>query len=314
MIKNVNFNLLIWTTALIVLVPLTYFIITNNNLKSVTNTNNYDRIQIVTSFYPLYFFASQIALNNAEIHNITPAGAEPHDYEPTARDMANIENSKLLIVNGGKFEGWTNSVKSVIDDKKTLILNIQENLTNQNTIRSNEELQDPHYWLSPVLAKEEIILIRDNLIAVDPNNANYYNINSKILLDKLEALNIIFKTELSRCEKKDIITSHSAFGYLARQYGFNQISISGLSPDEEPSAKKLIEVASFAKNNNVNYIFFESLVSPKLSNTIAREIGAKTLVLNPIEGLTDSEIAHGENYFTVMQDNLTNLKLALQCL
>ena len=122
-----------------------------------------------------------------------------------------------------------------------------------------------------------------------------------------------YKQGLSSCEGKNIITSHAAFGYLAAAYGLNQVPIAGLSPDAEPSPRQLADIAKFAKDNQVKYIFFESLVSPKLSQTIATEVGAQTLVLNPIEGLSEEEMSHGKTYFSVMQDNLTNLRTALQC-
>lgn len=276
--------------------------ITTNNHPSKTTTTN-SKLQIVTSFYPLYFFTTQIAQNKASVHNITPAGAEPHDYEPTTKDMVKIENSRLLIINGGNFEGWANNAQNIIDKQTTTIVNIGRSFVGQ----------DPHFWLDPMMAKKEVEIITQNLIIADPANTDFYNNNSKLLTAKLEILNNQFKTELSNCQKKDIITAHAAFGYLAREYNLNQISISGLSPDAEPSTKKLTEIANFAKKNQIQYIFFESLVSPKLANTIAQEIGAKTLVLNPIEGLTDEDIKNGKNYFTEMQNNLTNLKIALQC-
>lgn len=122
-----------------------------------------------------------------------------------------------------------------------------------------------------------------------------------------------YRSGLSKCNKKDIITSHAAFGYLAKEYGFNQLAIAGLSPDEEPTLQTLKNISDFAKKNNVQYIFFESLVSPKLSETIANEVGAKTLVLNPLEGLSIQDIAEGKNYFTEMRSNLNQLKIALQC-
>ncbi|MFA6548236.1 MAG: zinc ABC transporter substrate-binding protein [Candidatus Magasanikbacteria bacterium] len=273
----------------------------SNQSAKVPATNL--KLQVVTSFYPLYFFTTQIAQDKAEVHNITPSGAEPHDYEPTTMDMVKIENSQLLIINGGNFEGWANNVQNILGKQNTAIVNIGKSFVGP----------DPHFWLDPMMAKKEVEIITQNLIAIDPLNADFYANNSRLLTDKLEILNNQFKNELSNCQKKDIITAHAAFGYLAREYGLNQISISGLSPDAEPSTKKLTEIADYAKKNQLQYIFFESLVSPKLADTIAQEIGAKTLVLNPIEGITDEDIKNGKNYFTEMQNNLINLKIALQC-
>lgn len=295
-------GLIVFAIGLIVF--LTSF--TNKQMDANTNTNS--RLQVVTSFYPLYFFTNEITQEKVDVYNITPAGAEPHDYEPTAKDMAKIENSDVLIINGGKFEGWSENVKNILNDKNTAIINISENLPPQDTIA-----QDPHFWLDPVLAKKEVEIITKVLIEQDPTNSQSYLENSKTLASKLDSLHNKFATELAGCKNRNIVTAHAAFGYLAREYNLNQTSVSGLSPDEEPSPKKLAEIAKFAKDNNVRHIFFESLVSPKLANTIAQEIGAKTLVLNPLEGISENEIADGKNYFTEMQNNLINLKIALQC-
>ena len=147
----------------------------------------------------------------------------------------------------------------------------------------------------------------------DPNNKNYYQANADSLKAKLQQIDLAYRQGLSHCLTKNIITSHAAFGYLAKTYGLNQVAIAGFSPDAEPSPQQLAVIAKFAEQNQVKYIFFESLVSPKLAQTIASEIGAQTLVLNPLEGLSDQELAQGKNYLSVMQDNLSNLQTALQC-
>jgi len=272
-----------------------------------------NKLQVTTSFYPLYFFTSQIAGDRAVVYNVTPAGAEPHDYEPTPQDIARIEDSKLLVLNGGKFEAWGDKMKDSLNGQSTIVITVGEALVNPEVSGDNSLIHDPHVWLDPILAKREAETIAQELEQIDPDNASYYDGNLRELESKLDDLDAKFQQGLSSCQKKDIITSHAAFAYLAREYGLRQVAISGFSPDEEPSAQQLVKVADFAKSNNVDYIFFESLVSPKLSETIAREAGVKTMVLNPLEGLTDAEIAQGKNYFTEMENNLTNLKLALQC-
>jgi zinc transport system substrate-binding protein len=186
-------------------------------------------------------------------------------------------------------------------------------LLSKQLTEKGQTMKDPHVWLNPQLAKNEVRRITDGYISIDPTNTMFYQENEKALDDKLDQLDSEYKEGLANCQNKDIITSHAAFAYLAEQYGLNQVAISGLSPDEEPSAQQLADVANFARKNNVRYIFFESLVSPKLSETIASEIGAKTMVLDPIEGLSDDDIKQGKNYFTVMEDNLKNLQTALQC-
>lgn len=271
------------------------------------------KMPVVTSFYPLYFFTTQIAGDKASVYNITPAGAEPHDYEPTAQDMARMENSRLLIMNGGQLEPWGDKVKNTLRGSATTIVSVGEAIANQEVFEDGEMVRDPHVWLSPALAQKEAAVIANSLATADPSNAKSYERNAKILQAKLETLDQTYRQGLSGCTQKNIVTAHAAFGYLAHEYGLEQIAISGLSPDTEPSARELADVTDYVRKNNVKYIFFESLVSPKLAETIAHETGAKTLPLNPLEGLTDQEIAGGQNYFTVMEDNLVNLKIALDC-
>lgn len=280
---------------------------------STLKNNSSNKLQIVTSFYPMYFFTSMIAGNKVDITNITPSGAEPHDYEPTTRDIALVEKSNLIVLNGGKLEAWGEKIKSDLEGKPVVIVTAGEGIANQQIEEGGQTIQDPHVWLSPMLAKQEVEKILEGLLKADPNNKAYYQTNTNVLLQKLDDLDKEYRTRLSSCSQKSFVTSHAAFGYLAKTYGLTQVAISGVSPDEEPSSQKLAEIANFARKNNIKYIFFESLVSPKLSETIASEVGAKTLVLDPIEGVSDQDMKEGKNYLTIMRDNLTNLRLVLEC-
>jgi len=270
-------------------------------------------LQVTASFYPMYYFSSIIGGDKATVQNVTPAGAEPHDYDPSTRDIANIQNSKLLVLNGGSLEAWGNKIKDNLQGTNTVIVTAGQGLTTRTVEEEGKTGTDPHVWLDPLLAKQEVARINEGFDKADPANSGYYDANAKNLAVELDQLDGEYKLGLQSCQQKNIITSHAAFGYLGAQYGLTQVPISGLSPDAEPSNQQLAEVTDFAKQHKVKYIFFESLVSPKLSDTIANEVGAKTLVLDPIEGLSNDDIHAGKNYFTVMQQNLKNLQLALQC-
>lgn len=313
--KKVLFVLGIVLFAVLVIVALLSF-----NKKE---ENNSSKIKVVTSFYPLYFFTSEIVGDKADVSNLIPSGVEPHGYEPTARDMTLIESSNLLVLNGGGLEGWGENIQSNLNKDKTKVVVAGEGLTTK--IMEEEEHEehaeeghhhdgiDPHIWLSPILAQQMVDKIEFGLSEIDPNNSSYYKSNAEVLKNKLSVLDEEFKKGLATCGSKDIITSHAAFAYLASAYGLNQIPIAGLSSEEEPSSKEMAEIVKFAKDNNVKYIFFESLISPKLSETIAKEIGAQTLLLNPIGGLTEDEINSGKDYFSEMRNNLANLRIALKC-
>jgi len=286
---------------------------TARRVKTQPQQNGDSKLQIVASLYPLYFFAQQIGGDTAEVSIITPAGAEPHDYEPTAGDVARIEKSKLLILNGGGLEAWGSAIEQTINQTQTRVVHAGEGLITQHVKEEAKNSIDPHVWLSPPLAQKMVDTIARGFIGVDPLHAAGYEVRAMALKMKLEELDGEYRRGLSRCAHKDILTSHAAFGYLASAYHFNQISIAGVSPDDEPGAAQLGDLVRFAQKNGVRYIFFESLVSPKLSETLAREIGAQTLVLDPLEGLSSEEEATGKDYFTKMRSNLANLTIALQC-
>ena len=278
---------------------------TKNNGETEDKIKKENKLKIITSFYPLYFFTSQIVGDRAIVFNITPKGVEPHDYEPTAQDMVNIENSDLLILNGGGLESYEKSIKNNLNKKNIPVLIAGENLFVLQA--------DPHIWLAPILATEIVDKIERKISLIDPTNIDYYKSNADTLIKKLNILDEEYKTGLAICREKNIIVSHSAFTYLAKSYNLNQIAIAGLSPSEEPSSKEMAKIVEFARTNNVKYIFFESLASPKLSQAIAKEVGAKTLVLNPIAGITEEEEIEDKDYFTEMRQNLMNLRIALQC-
>jgi zinc transport system substrate-binding protein len=271
------------------------------------------KLKVVASFYPLYYFASQIGGDKADVIDITPAGAEPHDYEPTAQDIAQIETSQLLVLNGLGLEAWGADIRKNVDPTKTWLVTASDGVAAQQLTEAGQTMTDPHIWLSPEAAKIMINNITIGYIKIDPADDSYFQDNAAVLKNKLDQLDAAYRTGLANCQLHDIITSHAAFGYLAQAYGLKQISIAGLSPDAEPSPAQLADIIKQAKADKIKYIFFESLVSPKLAQTIATEIGAKTLVFNPLEGLTKDELAQGQDYFSEMQNNLTNLRTALEC-
>ncbi|MEO8580956.1 MAG: zinc ABC transporter substrate-binding protein [Patescibacteria group bacterium] len=268
-----------------------------------TSQTDPKKISVVASFYPLYFFAQNIGGSFAKVTNLTPAGSEPHDYDPSPQQISNIVQSKLLILNGKGLEAWSEKIKQNLQGKPVLVITTSEDV----------KATDPHLWLSPIQAKKQVQKILQGFLQVDPTHQTQYEQHAQMLTEQLEGLDTLYKKGLTNCKQNNIVTSHAAFGHLAEAYGLNQVSISGISPDEEPSPAQLATVANFVKANHVTVIFFESLVSPKLSETIARETGARTAVLNPLEGLSDDEIQSGSDYFSVMKENLATLRLALEC-
>lgn len=289
-------------------------------LASLNRQEADQKIRVTASFYPLAEFARQVGGNNIEVRNMTPAGVEPHDFEPSPQDIVALQKSKVFIYSGAGFEPWAE--RALPDLKDVTIIKASEGITLLKAIPEEEEegqenqgekaAADPHFYLDPVLSQQIVKTIAEELGEIDPENRATYEKNAADYNRKLAALDKEYKEGLANCKRDDIITSHAAFAYLAKRYGFRQVAIAGLA-EEEPSPARLAEVAKFARENNVKYIFFETLVSPRLSETIAREVGAKTLVLNPLEGLTEEEQKQGKDYISIMQDNLKNLRIALEC-
>lgn len=274
--------------------------------------NSPGKLAAAASFYPLYFISNEIGGDMVHVRNITPEGEEPHEYEPTSGDIVAIMNSALLVLNG-EIEPWASDVIKNLNPQKTFTITAGEGLITETMVHEGEVEADPHIWLDPMLAAKMADNILKGFLKADSANEAYYASNTNKLKARFYALDTKFKRGLESCRTRNIVTSHAAFGYMAKAYGLRQVAIAGLSTESEPSAKELAEVARFAKENNIKYIFFESLVSPKLAETIASEVGAKTLVLNPLEGLTQDEIKNGDDYINVMEANLANLRIALEC-
>lgn len=266
-----------------------------------------NKLQITASFYPLYFFTKEIAGEDADIKNLTPAGAEPHEYEPTPMDIVHLEESQVVVVNG-LVEPWIKGMQQDFTQKQITLV-----VTNEVDRVQRGEALDPHTWLSPKRAQKMVGVIRDALSQKDPEHADRYRSRAEKLTQKLGDLDAEFQRGLQGCAKQQFITAHEAFGYLAADYGLTQIGIAGLSPEVEPSSQTLAAIATMAKQQGVAYIFVEPLASAKFADTLAREVGAQILTLNPLEGLTDAEIKSGKTYVTEMQQNLAHLRTALTC-
>lgn len=273
-----------------------------------------ERIHIVTSFYPLSHVAKGIGSNLVEVQNLVPAGVEPHDFEPSSRDLVEIGNADAVIYNGAGLEPWIKKWNDGISVKPKYVVNMEESLKRQGTnLFVKDGITDPHFWLDPMIMKNEVIVIRDLLIQIDPAHKDLFTENAMRYTSELDLLDEHFREGLSSCDLNDIIVLHEAFNYLASQYNIKVTSIEGISPDEEPSPKELARIINLVREKGVKHIFFETVASPKFSELIAREVGGATLVLNPIESLTPDEVQSGEDYFSIMEMNLNNLRIAMQC-
>lgn len=274
---------------------------------------------VIASFYPLYEFARQTANGHADVMSLVPPGVEPHDWEPAPQDLKRIREARLFIYNGAGFEPWVAKLSDAAGSPLTSMVRATEGIDllpaapSGATGRDVGGRPDPHVWLDPVLAQSMVETIRAALAKQDPAHASAYTANARAFTATLEKLHEAFGAGLRECERREIVTSHAAFAYLAKRYQLTVVPVMGLAPDSEPAPAQLASVARFAREKKVKYIFFEALVSPRLAETLAREIGAGTLVFDPIEGMTREQEAAGAGYVTRMEGNLKNLRLALDC-
>lgn len=277
------------------------------------NTQN-GRIHIVASFYPISYVASSVGGNLVAVRNLVPAGVEPHDFEPSPRDLIEIGNADILLYNGAGLEPWIKKWEQGVSVHPVHIINMAEALKKQKVrLIEKDGIADPHFWLDPQIMKSEAIIVRDLLIEIDPLHKDMFTDNADRYISALDLLDQHFREGLSSCTLHDVIVLHRAFDYIASQYKFKATSIEGISPDEEPSPRELARIISLVREKGVKHIFLETISSPKFSELIAREVGGATLVLNPIESLTPDDVQSGEDYLSIMEMNLNNLQIAMSC-
>lgn len=260
---------------------------------SKDNKDSSNKLKVYASIYPMYDFAKKICGDKADVYNMTSAGSEPHDFEITSKDMANLTKANLFIYNGGGMEHWVDTVKDSIKELKYV----------ETSSNIDDKGVDPHFWLSPIKAKKQMENIKNALAEIDAVNADYYNSNYNYYADRLDELDNHFKDVLSKIKNTNVVVTHPAFGHFCEAYSLNQVAIAR----DEADPKAMSDTISFIKNNNVKAIFYEDFSSSKLVDSIAKETGAKILTLNPIESLRAEYIKAGGDYFSVMEDNLISL-------
>jgi zinc transport system substrate-binding protein len=254
-------------------------------------------VTVSAAFYPLAFAAESIGAETVVVSNVTPPGAEPHDVELTPRDVERIRDADLVLYLGGGFQP---AVEQAAEEADGEVVDALEGLE----LLHAEGAADPHVWLDPRRYAGVARRIGDALGR--PAAAARF-------ADRLAALDGEFRRGLRSCARRQLVTSHIAFAYLADRYGLEQVAISGVSPEAEPTPRELEDAVERVRESGATTIFVEPLVAPDLAKTVAREAGVATSTLDPIEGLGDEQLARGEDYFTIMRANLAALRHALGC-
>lgn len=293
----------------------------------IIGTNALCDINVTTTIYPLYSIAKEVGGDKIKLNNIIPFGVEAHGFDPTPADMAKLSKSDIFIVSSDHMEPWKDKiVKSLNIENKVFDMSehvklrqITEEIHHEEDNHHHDEHEDehsnfdPHYWVSLnnyILMTEAITKL---FIEKDSINKDIYTKNSKIYLEKIIVLKNKYETAMNTCTNKKILVNHDAFGYFADDYGVKQYSISGISPEDKPSAKAISELINLVKKENINTVFFEEFASPKIAKTIANEAKIKTDALRPAENITKNENIKGYGYLQIMEDNLEKLKFAMNC-
>ena len=272
--------------------------------------------EVVASFYPLQYVAERVVGDHAEVTNLTAPGVEPHDVELSPRQTADVSSASVVFHEKGLQPAVDQAISNdrpdhVVDAADVVELHQSEEDAHDAEEGHDHEGSDPHFWLDPTLLGKAAAAFTDTMTAADPDHADDFRANNARLQADLEQLDDDFRTGLEECTTRMIVVSHDAFGYLGERYDLDVHAIAGLSPDAEPSARRLGELADLIREDDITTVFTERLASPKLADTLASDLGIETAVLDPIEGLGD-EGGDGD-YLSLMRENLAALQKAGGC-
>lgn len=294
---------------------------------SKTGTKNEGKLTVYTTVYPLQYFTERIGGDFVDVKSIYPAGADEHSFDPTQKDMIALSDADLFFYIGLGLEGFVESAQKTLKNEHVELAATAESISEERLEEGSHEDEeeghdehghehehgqfDPHVWISPVLSIDLAISIKEALISKMPDQKEAFEKNFDLLEDDLMELDERFKEMADKAETKTYFVSHAAFGYIANEYGLNQVAIAGLNSQSEPSQKQLAKIVEQAKEENVQYILFEQNVSSKLTEVVRKEIGAESLMLHNLGVLTEEDINNDETYFTLMEHNLHVFEQAL---
>ena len=280
------------------------------------------KAEVVVSTFALYDISRHLLEGQAEVQMLIPFGRDVHTFEPTPQDMIRVEKSKLFLYSGAGLEPWAapfESYGNAVDMSRYVHLiegghhhHVEEAHEDHDEDGHEEGAYDPHYWLdidNMILLTEAMQeLFRKTFPDMD---AKVLAARAQAYVERLKMLDELFKKRLSDCRLDTIVVSHNAFGYLGKRYGFHVASVTGLSPDTMPDAKTMAELSGFVEQKGIKIVFYESFVSDKLADALARETGVRVEVLQPLANITAEEI--GADYFRLMNADLLKLHDALEC-
>lgn len=266
------------------------------------------RMPVTAAFYPLQFAAERVGGDHVRVTSLTKPGVEPHDLELTPRAVGSLARSAAVVYLKGFQPAVDQAVRTQAADAA---LDVTPAARLTLVTGAGGAARDPHFWLDPTRLADVATALGEDFAHRDPANAADYRANAAALGVDLAALDAEFRTGLARCRTRELVTGHAAFGYLAEHYDLHQEGVAGVSPDLEPDAATLRDLSAHVREAGVSTVYAESLVSPALAETVAREAGARVAVLDPLEGITDA--SRGHDYLEVMRANLRTLRAGQEC-
>ncbi len=272
-----------------------------------------DENTVVASFYPLYFIAERVAGRYNHVVDLTPPGVEPHEYELSVRQVAEIDNARVGFYERGVAPSVDQAMDNDSPDHRldvTDVVHLAAPVSGSG-VESTSDDRDPHFWQDPSLMAEAATAFADTMAKADPAHAAYYRTQGRRLAGDLHRLDTAYADTLATCRIRTVVVSHDAFEYAARRYHLDVVPIAGIEPDAEPSFQRLHDLANLIRDRGVTTVFFETLASPQLAESLAGDVGVRTAVLDPIEGLTSAD--PDATYLTLMRQNLAALAKAGDC-
>jgi len=284
-----------------------------------TNAGSGDKPSVVAAFYPLQWTAQRVGGDLVSVTSLTPDGSEPHDLTLDAKALERLRNANVVLYLGDNFQPEVQKAVEQLPSsvRKVDVLQVAgvDLLPVPKTPEGAEKVDgrfDPHVWLDPVRMQIVARAVSDVLSAQVPNAGAAITANAEKVSSELDTLDKTVRTKLTSCKQRTIVTSHAAFQYFAARYDLQQLPITGVSPEEEPSPKTLQDIAAAAKAAGATTVYFEDALPSKLANTVAGEIGAKTDLLSALEFDPSKERA-GADYLTVQAENADRLAKGLDC-
>jgi len=296
---------------------LVFFILKGQTENDKSTVSENKKLQVVTTLFPLYDFAKNIGQDKIRVTLLLPPGVEAHSFEPKPADVILINQADIFIYTGEFMEPWAEDIVKSITNKNLLVVNASNgiNLIPAVFHDSYESARsiDPHIWLDFDNARMMVNSIMKAFTEKDPENKSFYEENAKEYNQQLADLDDDYKSALSLCKSKEIVyAGHYAFGYLAKRYGLKYLAAQGVSPDAEPTANDLINLVNQIKEDNIKYIFYEELSSPKIAETLSNETGTKLLILSAAHNVSKEQLNEGVTFISIMKSNLNNLKIGLE--